>query len=72
MPMLLADAASKVDLWTISAPTAANAMQVAYVKYDGKLGGFQLTSKALSGSLPRVCCGRRFAFRAFGAAQVLA
>ena len=51
MPMLLADAASKVDLWTISAPTAANAMQVAYVKCDGKPGVFQLTSKADLGSV---------------------
>ena len=51
MPTLLADAASKVDLWTISAPTAANTMQVAYVKYDGKPGVFQLTSKADLGSV---------------------
>ena len=51
MPTLLADAASKVDLWTISAPTAANAMQVAYVKHDGKPGVLQLTSKAELGSV---------------------
>jgi hypothetical protein len=51
MPMLLADAATNVDLWTISAPTAANAMQVAYVKYDGKPGLLQLTSKADLGSM---------------------
>ena len=51
MPTLLADAASKVDLWTISVPTAASAMQVAYVKCDGKPGVFQLTSKAELGSV---------------------
>ena len=51
MPTLLADVASNADLWTISAPTAANAMQVAYVKYDGKAGVFQLTSKGELGSV---------------------
>ena len=51
MPTLLADAASRADLWTISAPTAANAMQVAYLKFNGKPGMFQLTSKAELGSV---------------------
>ena len=51
MPKLLADAASKADLWTISAPTPANAMHVAYLKYVGKPGVFQLTSKADLGSV---------------------
>jgi hypothetical protein len=51
MPTLLADAASRADLWTISAPTPANAMQVAYLKFNGKPGMFQLTSKADLGSV---------------------
>ena len=51
MPTLLADAASKVGLWTASAPTAANAIQVACLKYDGKPGLLQLTSKAELGSV---------------------
>jgi hypothetical protein len=51
MPTLLADAATNVDLWTISAPTASNAIQVAYLKYNGKPGQLQLTSKAELGSV---------------------
>ena len=51
MPTLLADAASGADVWTIAAATPANAMHAAYLKYDGKAGVFQLTSKADLGSV---------------------
>ena len=51
MPTLLADAASKADLWTITAPTPANAMQVAYLKFNVKAGVLQLASRAELGSI---------------------
>ena len=46
MPILLADAASKLDAWSLSPVTQGANMQVAYVKFDGKPATVQLTSKA--------------------------
>jgi len=41
MPTLLAEATSPTA-WSVSAPTAAKAMQVAYVRLDGKQALLQL------------------------------
>ena len=62
MPILLADAASKLDAWSLSPVTQGANMQVAYVKFDGKPATVQLTSKAELGTIttpwtPSVCRG---------------
>jgi hypothetical protein len=51
MPILLADAASKLDAWSLSPVTQGANMQVAYVKFDGKPATVQLTSKAELGTI---------------------
>ena len=51
MPILFADAASKLDAWTLSPATQGANMQVAYLKFDGKPATVQLTSKAELGAI---------------------
>ena len=51
MPILLAEAASKLDAWSLSPVTQGMNMQVAYVKFEGKPATVQLTSKAELGSI---------------------
>jgi hypothetical protein len=63
MPILLAEAASKLDAWSVSPVTQGMNMQVAYVKFEGKPATVQLTSKAELGSITHhglpVCTGER-------------
>ena len=51
MPILLADAASKLDAWTLSPVTQGANMQAAYLKFDGKPLAVQLASKAELGAI---------------------
>ena len=51
MPILLADAASKLDAWSLSPVTQGANMQAAHVKFVGKPATVQLTSKAELGTI---------------------
>ena len=45
MTTLLSDAASNLAVWTVSRPTQAKAMQIAYVRLHGRSAVLQLASK---------------------------